>query len=150
MYRHPLSVKSRWNIYVPVIHVNNIPHWAEFEWVLPMDRWRINLGERSEGSPHRINVSVRLSIRLSIRPSGIPKHVDFSCRNLNWGVHVEFSVRHPSPTNTYSYVRGENSGSTRKSVVIYLLFTCITNLILLFLCRMSHMEWLKAEYFTLN
>jgi hypothetical protein len=32
--------------------------------------------------------------------------------------------------NTYSYVQEENSGSTRKSVEIYLLFTCITNLIL--------------------
>jgi hypothetical protein len=43
---------------------------------------------------------------------------------------VEFSVRRPSPPDTYSYAREENLGSTRKSVEIYLLFTCITNLIL--------------------
>jgi hypothetical protein len=43
---------------------------------------------------------------------------------------VEFSVRCPYPPNTYSHVREENLGSTRKVVEIYLLFTCITNLIL--------------------
>jgi hypothetical protein len=43
---------------------------------------------------------------------------------------MEFSVHCPSPVNTYSYVRGENSGSTSKSVKTYLLLTCITNLIL--------------------
>ncbi len=43
---------------------------------------------------------------------------------------MEFSVRRPSPPNTYSYVREENLGSTRKSVEINLFFTCITNLIL--------------------
>jgi hypothetical protein len=43
---------------------------------------------------------------------------------------VEFSVRRPSPLNTYSYVREEKLGSTRKFVEIYLLFTFITNLIL--------------------
>jgi hypothetical protein len=43
---------------------------------------------------------------------------------------MEFSVRRPSPLNTYSYVREENLGSIRKFVEIYLLFTCITNLIL--------------------
>jgi hypothetical protein len=43
---------------------------------------------------------------------------------------MEFSVCCPSPLNTYSYVREENLGSTRKSVEIYLLFTCITNLVL--------------------
>jgi hypothetical protein len=43
---------------------------------------------------------------------------------------VEFFVRRPSPLNTYSYVQEENLGSTRKLVEIYLLFTCITNLIL--------------------
>ncbi len=32
------------------------------------------------------------------------------------GVHVEFSVRPPSPPNTYSYVQEENMGSTRKFV----------------------------------
>ncbi len=36
---------------------------------------------------------------------------------------MEFSVRRPSPPNTYSYVWDENSGSTRKFVEIYLLFT---------------------------
>jgi hypothetical protein len=41
---------------------------------------------------------------------------------------VEFSVRCPSPPNTYSYVQEENSGSTRKLVEIYLLFMCISNL----------------------
>jgi hypothetical protein len=70
------------------------------------------------------------SVRLSIRPSGIPKHVEFLHRNQNQGVHVEFSVRRPSPPNTYSYVREENSGSTRKFVQNYLLFTSISNLIL--------------------
>jgi hypothetical protein len=43
---------------------------------------------------------------------------------------MEFSVRRPSPPNTYSYVGEKNSGSTRKFVQNYLLFTCITNLIL--------------------
>ncbi len=43
---------------------------------------------------------------------------------------MEFSVRRPSPPNTYSYVREENSGSTRTSVEIYLEIACITNLIL--------------------
>ncbi len=43
---------------------------------------------------------------------------------------MEFSVPRPSPPNTYSYVREENLGSTRKLVEIYLLFTCISNLIL--------------------
>jgi hypothetical protein len=39
---------------------------------------------------------------------------------------VESSVRRPSPSDTYSYVREENSGLTRKFVKHYLLFTCIT------------------------
>jgi hypothetical protein len=43
---------------------------------------------------------------------------------------VEFSIRRLSPPNTYSYVQEENLGSTRKFVEVYLLFTCITNLIL--------------------
>jgi hypothetical protein len=43
---------------------------------------------------------------------------------------VEFSIRCPSPLNTYSYVQEENLGSTRKFIETYLLFTCITNLIL--------------------
>jgi hypothetical protein len=37
---------------------------------------------------------------------------------------MKFSVRRPSPPNTYSYVREENSGSTRKFVEINLLFMC--------------------------
>ncbi len=37
---------------------------------------------------------------------------------------MKFSVRRLSPPNAYSYVREENSGSTRKFVEIYLLFTC--------------------------
>ncbi len=37
------------------------------------------------------------------------KHVEFSRRNENQGVHVEFSVRPPSPPNTYSYVQEEYS-----------------------------------------
>ncbi len=41
---------------------------------------------------------------------------------VNQGVHVEFSVHRPSPPNIYSYVREENSGSTRKFIEIYLLF----------------------------
>jgi hypothetical protein len=43
---------------------------------------------------------------------------------------MEFSVHPPSPPNTYSYVREENLGLMKKFVEIYLLFTCITNLIL--------------------
>jgi hypothetical protein len=43
---------------------------------------------------------------------------------------MEFSVRLPSPLNTYSYVREENSGSTRKFVQNYLWFMCISSLIL--------------------
>jgi hypothetical protein len=43
---------------------------------------------------------------------------------------MEFSVHRPSPPNIYSYMQEENLGSTRKFVEIYLLFTCITNLIL--------------------
>jgi hypothetical protein len=43
---------------------------------------------------------------------------------------MEFSVRRPSPPNTYSYVQEENLGSTRKFVQNYSLFTCISNLIL--------------------
>jgi hypothetical protein len=43
---------------------------------------------------------------------------------------MEFSVRRPSPPNTYSYVREGNSGSTRKFIENHLLFTCITNKIL--------------------
>ncbi len=31
---------------------------------------------------------------------------------------MEFSVRRPSPPNTYSYVRDESSGSTRKSQMV--------------------------------
>ncbi len=56
--------------------------------------------------------------------------VEFSRRNQNQGVHVEFSVRRPSPPNTYSYVREENLALIRKFVQNYLLFTCISNLIL--------------------
>ncbi len=43
---------------------------------------------------------------------------------------MDFSVRRLSPPNTYSYVREENLGLTRKSIEMYLLFTCIANLIL--------------------
>jgi hypothetical protein len=35
-----------------------------------------------------------------------------------------------SPPNTYSFVKEENLGSTRKFIENYLLFTCITNKIL--------------------
>jgi hypothetical protein len=37
------------------------------------------------------------------------KHIEFSRRNENQGVHVEFSVRCPSSPNNYSYVQEENS-----------------------------------------
>jgi hypothetical protein len=43
---------------------------------------------------------------------------------------MEFSVRRPSPPNTYSYVREENLCPTRKFVQNYELFMCISNLIL--------------------
>ncbi len=45
--------------------------------------------------------------------SGIWKHVEFSHRNENQGIHVEISVRRPSPPNSYSYVQEENLDSTR-------------------------------------
>jgi hypothetical protein len=73
---------------------------------------------------------ISLSVCLFVCPSGIWKHVEFSCRNWNQGVHVEYSVHRPSPPITYSYVREENLGSTRKFVQNYLLFTCTSNLIL--------------------
>jgi hypothetical protein len=53
---------------------------------------------------------------------------------------VEFSVCPPSPPNTYSYVREENSGSTRKSVEISLLFTCILPTYNLILAISTHAE----------
>ncbi len=37
------------------------------------------------------------------------EHIEFSRRNENQGVHVEFSVRRPFPPNTYSYVQEQNS-----------------------------------------
>ncbi len=37
------------------------------------------------------------------------KHIELSRRNENQGAHMEFSVHCPSPPNTYSYVREENS-----------------------------------------
>ncbi len=40
---------------------------------------------------------------------------------------MEISVHRPSPPNTYSYVRDKNSGSTRKFIQNYLLFTFISN-----------------------
>jgi hypothetical protein len=43
---------------------------------------------------------------------------------------MEFSVRRPSPPNTYSYVQEENLGSTRKFVQNYSLFMCLSNPIL--------------------
>jgi hypothetical protein len=43
---------------------------------------------------------------------------------------MELLVCHPSPPNTYSYVQEENSGSTRKFIENYSLFTCIANQIL--------------------
>jgi hypothetical protein len=43
---------------------------------------------------------------------------------------MEFFVHHPSPPNTYFYVLEESSGSTRNFVQKFLLFTCISNLIL--------------------
>jgi hypothetical protein len=43
---------------------------------------------------------------------------------------MEFSVHHPCPPDTYSYVQEENLGSTRKLVENHLLFTCINNQIL--------------------
>jgi hypothetical protein len=56
---------------------------------------------------------------------------------------MKFSVRRPSPLNTYSYVREENLGSTRKSVEIYLLFMCIINLIL---AIHTECEWAGGIY----
>ena len=47
------------------------------------------------------------------------KHIEFSRRNENQGVHVEFSVRRPSPPNTYSYVQEKQVESilgTRKNM----------------------------------
>ena len=42
------------------------------------------------------------------------KHIEFPHRNENQGVHVEFSVRRPSPPNTYSYVQEKNSWIQQK------------------------------------
>ena len=56
---------------------------------------------------------------------------------------MEFSVRRPSPPNTYSYVREENSGSTRKSVEIYSKILCITNLIL---AIHAEREWARGTF----
>jgi hypothetical protein len=58
---------------------------------------------------------------------------------------VEFSVRSPSLPNTYSYVQEENLGSTRKSIEIYLLFTCITNLILVI--QMQSVNGLEEPFY---
>ncbi len=54
---------------------------------------------------------------------------------------MEFSVRRPSPLPTY--VREENSGSTRKFVQNYLLFTCISNLIL---ATHTEFEWAQGTF----
>ena len=42
------------------------------------------------------------------------KNVEFSRRNKNQGVHMEFSVHPPSPLNTYSYVQEEFLGFNKK------------------------------------
>ncbi len=57
---------------------------------------------------------------------------------------MEFSVHHPSPPNTYSYVQEENLGSTRKSVENYLLFMCITNQILAI--HTQSVNWLEEPF----
>jgi hypothetical protein len=44
---------------------------------------------------------------------------------------VELSFRRPSPPNSYSYVQDKKLDSTREFVEIYLLFTCLANLILM-------------------
>ncbi len=58
---------------------------------------------------------------------------------------MEFSVPRPSPPNTYSYVREENLGSTKKIIEIYLLFTCISNLILAI--HMQSVNGLKEPFY---
>ncbi len=57
---------------------------------------------------------------------------------------MEFFVHRPSPPNTYSYVQEENSGSWRKFVLNYLLFTCIFNLI--FAIHTQSMNGLKEPF----
>jgi hypothetical protein len=57
---------------------------------------------------------------------------------------MEFSVRSLSPLNTYSYVREEILGSTRKCVQNYLLFMCISNLSLA--VDMQSMNGLKEPF----
>jgi hypothetical protein len=58
---------------------------------------------------------------------------------------MELSVHCPSPLNTFSYVGEENMGSIRKYVENYLLFPCITNLILalsMYTCK-AWMGWME-------
>jgi hypothetical protein len=57
---------------------------------------------------------------------------------------VVFSVRHPSPPNTYCYVREENSDLTRKSIEIYLLFMCIR------LCFCAWRDGFSSHCFSLS
>ncbi len=60
---------------------------------------------------------------------------------------MEFSVRCPSPPNTYSYER-KKLGSTRKFVQNYLLFTCI--FILILAIHMQSVNWLDEPFKTLE
>ncbi len=57
---------------------------------------------------------------------------------------MEFSVCHPSPPNTYSYVQEENLGSTKKSVEIYILFTCVR------LCFCAWRDGFSSDCFSLS
>ncbi len=80
-----------------------------------------------EAHTRLISLSVCPSVCSSVRNT---KTRRFFTQELNQGVHVEFSVRRPSPPNNYSYVLEENLGSARKFVQNYLLFTYISYLIL--------------------
>jgi hypothetical protein len=88
--------------------------------------WRNQLGYPAHTG--LISLSVHLFVCLFVRY--LYEHIEFSCRILNQGAYVEFSVCCSPPPNTNSYVQEENSGSTRKFVEKHLLFRCITNQIL--------------------
>ncbi len=97
-------------------------------------------------SPREASVFLCLFVHSSVRlfVHYLWKHDEFSRRNSNQGVHVKFSVRPPSPPDTYSYVREKSLGSTRKFVENHILSTCITNQILP-LCSIHRLRWTWDE-----
>jgi hypothetical protein len=103
--------------------------------------WRNRLGYPAHTG--LISPSVCLSVCLSVRPFIMKTRRIFTWE-LKSGCPRGVFVHCPSPPNIYSYVRKENSGSTRKFVEIYLLFTFISNLILAIL--MQSVNGLKEPF----